>query len=569
MKHSRHFALLLLAAGPVLIFAACSNVEPDAEQVRVEQARVEQARAKEAPEAMIADASVRNERRLEEVIVTASRIASTSKSLALQTMAAPGIMPPMPHQPAAGERYENYQGNGVCLVSEEPVSTFSIDVDTGSYSNVRRFLNHGQMPPADAVRVEEMINYFSYGYDTPADPEQPFNVTTEVAPSPFNAGRHLLMVGLKGYEVSERLPANFVFLIDVSGSMQAPSKLGLVKSSLRMLTRHLGADDRIGIVTYAGNAGVVLEPVAGDKKPEIEAAIDELAAGGSTYGQGGLIEAYRLARNNFTEGNINRVILLTDGDFNVGISSVEALKDFISQQRDSGIGLTALGFGMGNYNDTMLEQLADVGNGNYAYIDNLNEAKRVLVDQASSTFQTIASDVKIQVEFNPRVVAEYRLVGYENRLLAREDFNNDRVDAGEIGAGHTVTAIYEIGLVGSEGLAIDPLRYSDDTAIDKYRDDELAFVKLRYKRPGEQTSKRISVPVNSKEMKAEPGQELAFAAAVAGFGQLLAQDEHATMSYGDVHRLAAQSAGSIDPSRIEFINLVALAMELAAPLASR
>lgn len=469
--------------------------------------------------------------------------------------------------PAQRERYADYARAGIQLVSEAPVSTFSIDVDTGSYSNVRRFLNMGQLPPAAAVRVEELINYFSYDYAVPGSEERPFSVTTEVAPSPWNEGKHLMLVGLKGYEATERLPANLVFLVDVSGSMQAPNKLGLVKSALHMLVRQAMPEDRIAIVTYAGTAGVALEPTSGADKLSIDTAIDRLVAGGSTYGQGGLQEAYRLARQGFRENGINRVVLATDGDFNVGISDVTELKRYIDGQREHGISLTALGFGTGNYNDEMLEQLADVGNGNYAYIDNLSEARKVLVEQASSTFQTIASDVKIQLEFNPATVAEYRLVGYANRLLEREDFNNDKVDAGEIGAGHSVTALYEITLVDSGARSIDPLRYGGKVVPEG--GDELAFVKLRFKRPGESASELIEQPVLTADIKSTISTDLKFASAVAGFGQLLAGGDTISMDYDDIISLAADSVAGDDAYRSEFQNLVKLAKELSAQVASR
>jgi Ca-activated chloride channel family protein len=351
--------------------------------------------------------------------------------------------------------------------------------------------------------------------------------------------------------------------------MQAPNKLGLVKSALHMLVRQARPEDRISIVTYAGTAGIALEPTSGADKLSIDIAIDRLVAGGSTYGQGGLQEAYRLARHGFREDGINRVVLATDGDFNVGISDVAELKRYIEGQREHGISLTALGFGTGNYNDEMLEQLADVGNGNYAYIDNLSEARKVLVEQASSTFQTIASDVKIQIEFNPATVAEYRLVGYANRLLEREEFNNDKVDAGEIGAGHSVTALYEITLVDSEARSIDPLRYGGRVIPEG--SDELAFVRLRFKRPGESASELIEQSVLTADMKSagKSSADLKFASAVAGFGQLLAGDDNISMDYDDVISLAAGSVAGNDAYRSEFLNLVMLAKELSAQVASR
>lgn len=504
---------------------------------------------------------------------TVERVESAGEVLMTASRPAPGQMSRMasvdiPVDPYAGERYAEIDTNGIKQVSASPVSTFGIDVDTGAYSNVRRFLNMGRLPPKDAVRIEEMINYFTYDYPPPKAGDPAFTVTTEVAVSPWNDGKHLLMVGLKGYEVGERMPANLVFLIDVSGSMQSADKLGLVKASLRMLTRHLRADDRIAIVTYAGNAGVALESVAGSERLAIDAAIAALTAGGSTYGEGGLREAYRLARAHYRDDAINRVILATDGDFNVGISDVDALKDYITDQREHGIGLTTLGFGTGNYNDHLLEQLADVGNGNHAYIDNLNEARKVLVQEASSTFQTIASDVKIQIEFNPAVVAEYRLVGYENRRLAREDFNNDKVDAGEIGAGHTVTALYEIALVDGQ-RAVDDLRYRTDPA-NPGAPDELAFVKLRYKPVGAAESVLLERPVMTADIRPldAASDSLGFAAAVAGLGQLLGDDRYIAAGYDDILDLARDTAAG-NVYRTEFVNLVELARDVATPLAAR
>ncbi len=476
------------------------------------------------------------------------------------------------------ENYIGYQRNGVRLVADKPVSTFSIDVDTGAYSNLRRFLNMGSLPAPDVIRVEEMINYFDYHYPIPASGEAPFAIATELSPSPWNDNKQLLRIGLKGYEVSKRLPANLVFLIDVSGSMNQPNKLPLVQSSINLLVNQLAADDLVSIVTYAGQASVALEPTNMKDALLIRRAIENLSAGGSTYGEGGLREAYRLARSNFREGGINRVILATDGDFNVGTDTVQGMKTFIERQRHSGIGLTALGYGMGNYNDAMLEQLADAGNGNHAYIDTLSEAQRVLVKQLTSTLQTIASDVKIQVEFNPAVVAEYRLVGYENRMLAREDFNNDKVDAGEIGAGHTVTALYEVTLVGSPAVTIDPLRYDNSQApaqslvtgslelasFVKNRGDELALLKLRYKNPGEQKSHLFSQIVMLDDRQEEASDDTRFAAAVAGFGQLLRGGKYIDSNFQQILIQAQESAGN-NASRLEFVSLVELAMAIQLP----
>ncbi|MBI3799948.1 MAG: von Willebrand factor type A domain-containing protein [Deltaproteobacteria bacterium] len=362
----------------------------------------------------------------------------------------------LPREAENRERYASITANPIQRVAEQPVSTFSIDVDTGAYANVRRFLHSGTLPVRDAVRVEELINYFSYDYPPPDTAATPFRLTSESAPTPWNPNTVLLLLGLKGSVVPqpELPPANLVFLVDVSGSMQSPDKLDLVKSALLLLCRQLRGSDRISLVVYAGASGVVLEPTPGDQSGKIQAAIESLTAGGSTNGGAGIRTAYAMAEQAYIPGGINRVLLATDGDFNVGTVSLAALKDLIAEKRKHGISLTTLGVGSGNYNDALMEQLADVGNGTYAYLDSLQEAQKVLVNERAATLYTIAKDVKIQLEFNPAVVAEYRLIGYENRTLKREDFSNDAVDAGEIGAGHTVTALYEIALVGSNGLRL-------------------------------------------------------------------------------------------------------------------
>ena len=465
------------------------------------------------------------------------------------------------------ENYAHYDDNGWQVAAERPVSTFSIDVDTGSYSNVRRWLNAGRLPPMDAVRAEEMINYFDYDYAAVSADGQPFTVTTETGPSPWNAHAKLLHVGIRGIDVDAAAPraANLVFLVDVSGSMRSPDKLDLLKAALKLLAARLGTDDRISLVTYAGAARVVLEPTAGDERARIAAAIDGLAAGGATHGAAGIELAYSMAQQGFVEGGINRILLATDGDFNVGTVHFEQLVDIVERGRGRGVSLTTLGFGTGNYNDHLMEQLADAGNGNYAYIDTLNEARRVLVEQRHATLDTVAADVKIQVEFNPAVVAEYRLIGYENRVLDRADFNNDRVDAGEIGAGHTVTALYEFVPAGSSARRTDPLRY--DAA--KGRDDivhtnEIAFLKLRYKTPGAAESQLITKPVRLDDDVAELSAttpRYRFSAAVAAFAQRLRGGENLDgFGYADVLALARGSRGD-DPFgyRGEFLSLVALA----------
>ncbi len=435
---------------------------------------------------------------------------------------APPVM--IPTDPGR-ERYDGEEVSPVKLASTEPVSTFSVDVDTGAYANTRRFLTQGQLPPQAAVRTEEMINYFRYNYKRPADRSQPFTVTTDVATTPWNADTRLMRIGLRGYDIArnERPAANLVFLMDVSGSMGRPEKLPLVKTALSGLAGELTAKDKVSIVVYAGAAGLVLEPTSDTNK--IRRALARLNAGGSTAGGAGIQLAYNIAEDNFIKGGVNRVILATDGDFNVGVSDRDSLIELIERKRDTGITLTTLGFGTGNYNEAMMEQIANHGNGNYAYIDTALEAKKVLGDEMSSTLFTIAKDVKIQVEFNPAVISQYRLVGYENRALREEDFDNDKVDAGDIGAGHQVTAIYEVVLAGNKGW-ISPRRYEASQAA-KSRIAEAAHVKLRYKLPNGSKSKLIDYVVTNDQLQRAraPRGDFAFATAVAAFGQILRGDE--------------------------------------------
>ena len=476
----------------------------------------------------------------------------------------PGYLYPQP-VPGAGETYAHVAENGFQRVAKEPLSTFSIDVDAASYSNVRRFLQQGQLPPADAVRVEEMLNYFQYDYPQPAaSAPEPFRVITEQAQCPWNPGHQLVQVALQARQVTtERLPpANLVFLVDVSGSMQGEDRLGLVQQSLRLLTKQLRPQDRVALVVYAGAAGTVLPPTAGTDRATILQAIDNLAAGGSTAGGAGLRLAYQVARQHFNREGNNRVLLCTDGDFNVGEQSDDAMEHLIEQERESGVFLTVLGVGQGNYQDKKMELLADKGNGNYAYLDNLDEARRVLVQQFGGTLFTLAKDVKLQVEFNPQRVREYRLVGYENRVLAVEDFNNDRKDAGELGAGHTVTALYEIVPVGAPG-AVDPLKYQSAPATPAVSASaELLTVKLRYKEPQGLTSRLLAVPLAGPARPlAEASENLRFAAAVAQFGMLLRQSEHrGTATWESTTRLA-EGARRFDPDgyRAELVRLVKLA----------
>ena len=464
-----------------------------------------------------------------------------------------------PHVDKNRDRFGNLDSNPVKQVVEEPVSTFSIDTDTSSYSFLRRSLMENLLPPKDAVRVEEMINYFPYDYEAPADRSQPFKANVTLMQTPWNPHTQLMHIGVRGFSLDglERPRANLVFLIDTSGSMDEPGKLPLLINSFRMLLDTLSPEDSVAIVTYAGNAGTVLEPTKASEKGKILAALDALTAAGSTAGAEGIRQAYALAERNFDAKGVNRVILATDGDFNVGISSPRELESFVERQRESGIYLSVLGFGQGNYNDELMQALAQNGNGTAAYIDTLNEARKVLVEEATSSLFPIANDVKIQVEFNPAAVSEYRLIGYETRLLHREDFNNDKVDAGDIGAGHTVTAVYEVTPKGSKGQLVDPLRYQA-TDSSPGASDEYAFVKIRYKQPREAASRLITEPVTAANAKAST--EANFAAAVAAFGQILRGGEYTkSFSYDDVIALANANRGSDEFGyRAEFVNLVRL-----------
>jgi Ca-activated chloride channel homolog len=498
-------------------------------------------------------------------------------------VAAEAVAPATPDVPGASryapmvqdrENYAHFKDGGVLRVAEAPVSTFSIDVDTGAYSNLRRFLKAGSLPREDAVRVEEMINYFDYGYAPPADRSRPFSVHTELAPAPWNAKTHLLRIGLQGWKPAGALPpANLVFLVDVSGSMASADKLPLVKSSLRLLVNELGPRDRIALVVYAGASGVVLEPTPGDQKVRILAALDRLDASGSTNGAAGIELAYAMAQQGFLRDGINRVLLATDGDFNVGKVNFEQLKDLVEQRRKSGVALSTLGFGTGNYNDHLMEQLADAGDGNYTYVDGLMEARRALGQMRAATLLTIARDVKVQVEFNPAAVAEYRLIGYENRALAREDFANDQVDAGDIGAGHSVTALYEIALRGSGGERVPALRYGAQGAVEA-NPAELAHLRLRYKRPRSDTSELIERPIRRGEIlpsMAAASDSLRFAAAVAAFGQMLRGGRY-TGGYGyeDVLRLARGARGDDATGwKGEFVQLVEMAHGLGPVAAAQ
>jgi Ca-activated chloride channel homolog len=464
------------------------------------------------------------------------------------------------------EGYDRIDDNPFRLVTQDPLSTFSIDVDTASYANVRRFLNGGSLPPRDAVRIEELINYFHFEYPSPAS-GLPFSVTTELSACPWNPEHRLALVGLQTRPLDmDSVPArNLVFLLDVSGSMASSDKLPLVRTAMRMLVDTLTARDRIAIVVYAGASGIVLPSTSGVHKERIHEAIARLEAGGSTNGGAGITLAYQVAQEQFVKGGINRVILATDGDFNVGVTNQGDLTRLIEEKRASGIFLSVLGVGTGNTKDSTMEKLADRGNGNYAYLDSLHEARRVLVHEAGATLVTVAKDVKIQVEFNPVNVAAYRLIGYENRLLRNQDFNDDRKDAGEIGAGHAVTALYEVVPVGAEVNVpgVDPLKYQRvSTSAPGVARDELMTVKLRYKAPDADESRLITVPVKNRttEMSANVG----FAAAVAEFGMLLRQSEHrGSSTHADAAALARRfRGGDPDGYRSEFVRLVELAEAL-------
>ena len=539
---------------------------------------------------------------LESVVVSGSRLQETSrerrdrnesaKSIAYAPPAPPAPPAPMalaapvadaylaraptysPQTPANTEKYAEQDDNPVHRTSEQPVSTFSIDVDTGSYSNVRRMLRQGVRPPADSVRAEEFINYFDYQHPLPSNRDVPFRVSTELAPAPWNSERQLLMIGIKGYDVPKATlpPSNLVFLLDTSGSMESPDKLPLLKQAFAMLVPQLRAQDRVSIVVYAGSAGLVLPPTPGDRHQEILAALDQLQAGGSTNGGDGIRLAYAMARQSFAKNGVNRVILATDGDFNVGTVSQQALETLVADQRKSGIALTTLGFGQGNYNDSMAERLADVGDGNHAYIDTPQEARKVLVEEMQATLLTIARDVKIQVEFNPAQVSEYRLIGYQNRLLNREDFANDKVDAGDIGAGHEVTALYEITPAGSAAARLPALRYgAEKTSKTSSATGELAHLRLRYKLPDAEASKLVETPILASSLTAKPSQSLRFASSVAAYADLLRGGKNiGEWTWNDVDAAAHASVGEDRYGlRKEFVELVAQARKITTQESAR
>lgn len=466
----------------------------------------------------------------------------------------------------SGDSFTRFDEQRLKVAAEDPVSTFSIDVDTTSYSYVRRMLEDGLLPPPEAVRVEELINYFPYDYPPAPSADVPFQPEVKVYPTPWNAKTQIMQIGIKGYAppATAHVPSNLVFLIDTSGSMDEPDKLPLLKRAFGLLLDQLTAEDTVSIVTYAGSAGVALEPTPADRKATIMAALDDLSAGGSTAGAQGIDLAYRLADQARIDGGTNRVILATDGDFNVGIDDPDALKDFIAAKRQSGIGLSVLGFGRGNLDDATMQALAQNGDGNASYISSFAEARKVLVEELGGTLNTIARDVKIQVEFNPDVVSEYRLIGYETRALNREDFNNDAVDAGDVGAGTTVTALYEITPAGSDAELVDPLRYGETGNARADGSDEIAFLKMRYKLPEDATSQLIETPVRPDVVYgdiADAGADAEFAAAVAAFGQKLRGSAHgAAMNWGEIERLAQAGRGTdAGGYRAEFVRLLGMA----------
>ncbi|MBU2994328.1 VWA domain-containing protein [Octadecabacter sp. 1_MG-2023] len=526
------------------------------------------ARVEPAP-AIVAEAegAVLLEQSAESISISPAAPLALSREMAVgdaiaRDMAPAGYVGTIAPPPDANtETYANDTPNPLKITSDDPVSTFSIDVDTAAYSVVRSSLTAGQLPPEQAVRIEELINYFPYAYPTPEGPH-PFQPTVNVFETPWNADTQLVHIGIQGEmpAVEDRPPLNLVFLIDTSGSMESTDKLPLLRQSFRLMLDNLRPEDAISIVTYAGSTSIALEPTAASERTEILKALNDLRAGGSTNGQGGLEAAYAMAEQMTDDGDVSRVILATDGDFNVGLSDPRGLEAYIEDKRDSGTYLSVLGFGRGNLQDATMQSLAQNGNGTAAYIDTLSEAQKVLVDNLTGALFPIANDVKIQVEFNPATIAEYRLIGYETRALAREDFNNDAVDAGELGAGHTVTAIYEVTPVGSPAQLSDPLRYqaAETTATS----DELGFLRLRYKAPGEDVSQLIETPFSTV---GAPDTEALFAASIAGFGQLLRDDTYlGDWGWDDAIALANANRGTDQFGyRTEAVQLMRLAQSLS------
>ena len=554
-----------LACGAMLL-AACSNPYPA--NPMQPAPRAEAAAAPAAPPPPVAAAPI-------SVGVTGSSVAKRAPHMSnYAPMPMAGIIVPQP-LPQGADKFPDKDANKAVLVSEQPVSTFSADVDTASYAFVRRMLSAGRMPPPAAVRVEEMVNYFPYHYAGPRDRNKPFAIGTEVMPSPWKAGNQLVHIAVRGYDIqaAERPRANVVLLVDVSGSMMPPDRLPLLQQGFRLFAEQLRPDDTVAIVSYANGTRTVLEPTTGRDKAKILAAIDSLSAGGGTAGGEGLRRAYEMAGQHFDPKAVNRVILATDGDFNLGMTDPKQLEKFIVDKRKTGIYLSIFGVGEGNLNDALMQRLAQSGNGNAAYIDSLLEARKAMSEELGSTMFPIANDVKVQVEFNPEQVAAYRLIGYETRMLQRQDFKDDKVDAGDMGAGHTVTAIYEITPASAAGNLVDPPRYAGNRpdaragAKNGKRGDELCFVKLRYKLPGEATSRLIEQPVQAEaahdRFDAAPSDQR-FAVAVAAFGQRLrGETAVADVSYADIARLANDARGDDrDGYRAEFVRLVRMAESL-------
>ena len=524
MTQSRKMAAVAIAA---ILLASCAERSDDlARQPATGPASLDVA----APEIIVTGTSNR----------VAQGPAAYAPTMALERRHVADQWMPAPYYAQGRDKFTEIDQNVFKVVGEEPVSTFSIDVDTASYSFVRASLNRNVLPQPDAVRTEELVNYFSYDYGRPSSAAQPFTTQVDVFPSPWTEGRKLVRLGIQGYEIepSVRPRANLVFLIDTSGSMNAPNKLPLLKQSLAMLLEQLGREDRVAIVTYAGGAGTALEPTPASEKGRILAVLDRLGAGGSTAGAEGLRQAYALAERNLDPDGVNRVILATDGDFNVGITDQNELKGYIERQREKGVFLSVLGYGMGNYNDALMQALAQNGNGTAAYIDTVAEARKTLVEEATSTLFPIAKDVKIQVEFNPSTVAEYRLVGYETRMLAREDFDNDKVDAGDVGSGQTVTALYEIVPVGGP-RAVGDLRYQRPASQSGTgHGTEYGFVKIRYKLPKSDRSRLITTPIDRRSEVhsfAQAPRDARFAVGVASFAELLRGGRYSgSMNYDDI-----------------------------------
>jgi len=506
---------------------------------------------------------------LSEVVVSSRSIRRSKKSTAYSSRSS-SRKTRKTRRPVVRRQRESYaeiNENIFKEVSTSPLSTFSVDVDAASYSNIRRFINTGSLPPSDAVRIEEMINYFDYDYPQPKD-KIPFSINSELSKCPWKKDHLLLQIGLQGRKIpNESLPpSNIVFLLDVSGSMSSPNKLPLLKSSFKLLLEQLDEEDRVAIVVYAGSSGVVLESTSGQYKEKIRSALDQLRAGGSTSGAAGLELAYEIATENFIKDGNNRIILATDGDFNVGPSSDSAMKKMIKKNRDKGVAISVLGFGMGNYKDSKMETIADNGNGNYAYIDNLLEARKVLVKEFGGTFYTIAKDVKFQLEFNPHFVAKYRLIGYENRLLENEDFKDDKKDAGDIGAGHSVTALYEIILADPKKISDKTFKYQTSILTeDALESNDLITLKLRYKPVNKKKSRLIEQVVKNVQTSGEEiSDNFKFAAAVASFGMLLRDSENKGTATWDSAITLAKAAKGTDPEgyRSEMIRLMETASRL-------